>query len=58
MPKFEVEVTTTEIHSETWLVEAETQEDAEANYFDGEFIDNQYLDTIDWQVEESIEVEE
>lgn len=53
--KYIVTTRTTQLFETTYTVEADSREEAEENYYgDGEFYDEEYLDTID---EEIIKVE-
>jgi len=52
--KYIVTTRTTQLFETTYIVEANSMEEAVENYGDGEFYDEEYLDTID---EEVIKVE-
>lgn len=52
--KYIVTTRTTQLFETTYTVEADSKEEAEEDYWMGEFNDDEYLDTID---EEVIKVE-
>lgn len=48
--KYIVTTKTTQLFETTYTVEADSMNEAEENYSDGEFNDEKYLDTIDEKV--------
>ena len=48
--KYIVTTRTTQLFETTYTVEADSMTEAEKNYGDGEFNDEEYLDTIDEKV--------
>lgn len=55
MSKFIVTVMSTQEFIQEWEVEAEDEEQAEAEYFKGMLIDESFNDTIDEYVDEVVE---
>ena len=50
MRTYEVEVEQTEIRSYIWTIEAESEEDAESRYHEGDVGDGDFIDAIDTEV--------